>query len=225
MPAWIITGANRGIGLEFARQLSARRESVIATARHPKDAPELLKLDGVRVEKLDVADPRSIDAFARRFAREPVDVLVNNAGIGAPDRGIEELTRAELTEYFEVDTIGPVVLTRALLPALRAGGLRRVVNLSSGLASISESRERGWYTYRAAKAALNQLTRMLADELAREGFVCIVISPGWVRTDMGGPEAPLSPQESVRNMLRVLDRLSKSDNGKFLSHRGNEIPW
>jgi NAD(P)-dependent dehydrogenase (short-subunit alcohol dehydrogenase family) len=100
-----------------------------------------------------------------------------------------------------------------------------VVTLASGLASIAQSEDGDWYTYRAAKAALTQFTRMLAAELGREGFTCIVISPGWVRTDMGGPDATQSAPESVRGMLRVIERLSPSDNGKFLSYRGHEIPW
>lgn len=224
MASWLITGANRGIGLELARQLAERGESVVGTARDPASARDLARL-AVRVETLDVASPASVDELAQRLGRRPIDVLINNAGIGGPDHGIEEISREELLRCFEVDAIGPLAVTRALLGNLRAGKARRIVNLSSGLASISQNDNGGWYGYRAAKAALNQFTRTLAAELSPEGFVCIAISPGWVRTDMGGDGAPQSKQESVRGMLRVIDRLSPSDNGRFLSHRGHEIPW
>ncbi len=224
MASWLITGANRGIGFEFARQLAERGESVTGTARHPESAKELARL-AVRVESLDVADPTSVNELVQRLGRRPIDVLINNAGIGGPDAGIEEISRDELVRCFEVDAIGPLAVTRALLSNLRAGKGRRVVNLSSGLASIAQNDNGGWYAYRAAKAALNQFTRTLAAELASEDFVCIAISPGWVRTDMGGGGAPQSKEDSVRGMLRVIDRLSSSDNGRFLSHRGHEIPW
>ena len=226
MARWVVTGANRGIGLEFARQLSRQGETVIATARQPEKARELAAIEGVRIEELDVASPRSIEALAGRLRGQAVDVLVNNAGIGGPDHGIEELAGEDLIEYFRVDAIGPLMLARALLPNLRAAGTpRRIVSLSSGLGSISQNDNGGWYGYRAAKAALDQYTRTMAAELGPERFICIVISPGWVRTDMGGEGATTSAADSVRGMLKVIDGLTPRDNGKFLSHTGREVPW
>jgi NAD(P)-dependent dehydrogenase (short-subunit alcohol dehydrogenase family) len=226
MATWVVTGANRGIGLEFARQLAKRGERVVATARNPGKAADLARIGGVRIEKLDVSSRQSIEAFAGRLGGEPVDVLVNNAGIGGPDHGVEELTREDLVDYFEVDAIGPLLLTRALLGHLRsARPPRRIVSLSSGLGSISQNDNGGWYGYRAAKAALNQYTRTLAAELGPERFICIVISPGWVKTDMGGEGATTTPADSVRGMLKVIDDLSMKDNGRFLSHTGGEVPW
>jgi NAD(P)-dependent dehydrogenase (short-subunit alcohol dehydrogenase family) len=222
--AYLVTGANRGIGLAFARQLCKRGDRVIATCRDPGRARELAKLPA-RLEPLDIADEKSIAALAARIEGEPLDVLINNAGIGEAGPGIGRLSMKDLEETFRVNAIGPIAVTQALLPNLRAGKRRAVVNLSSGLGSISENESGGWIAYRASKAALNQLTRTIAEELTKEGFVCIAISPGWVRTDMGGSGAPLTPDESVAAMLEVIDRLKPSDTGRFLDHRGKPMPW
>jgi NAD(P)-dependent dehydrogenase (short-subunit alcohol dehydrogenase family) len=221
---YVVTGANRGIGLAFARELARRGDRVIATARQPAQARDLTSLD-VRVEALDVADARSVRDFGRRLAGEPIDVLINNAGIGRAGPGIEELPIEELEIHFRINAVGPFAVTQTLLPNLRARRRRTVVNLSSGLASISANTDGGWCAYRASKAALNQLTRTMAAGLASESFVCIVISPGWVQTDMGGSGATLSPDQSVAAMLRVIDRLEPRDTGRFLDHRGKEVPW
>ncbi len=221
---YLVTGANRGIGLAFARRLSERGNRVIATARRPEKARDLARLS-VRVEQLDVADEKSIARLARRISGEPLDVLVNNAGIGESGPRFGRLSREGLDEAFCVNAIGPVAVTQALLPNLRAGKRRVIVNLSSGYASISENEGGGWIAYRASKAALNQLTRSVAAELQKEGFVCIAICPGWVKTGMGGRGAPLSPDDSVAAMLKVIDRLKPSDTGRFLDRRGRDIPW
>ncbi len=221
---YLVTGANRGIGLAFARLLSKRGDRVIAACRNPAKARDLAKLP-LRVERLDVADEKSIAALASRIEGEPLDVLINNAGIGDGGPRFGSLSMKDLEEAFRVNAAGPVAVTQALLPNLRAGRRRVVVNLSSGLGSISENESGGWIAYRASKAALNQLTRTAAAELKREGFICIVISPGWVRTDMGGHGASLSPDASAAAMLGVIDRLKPSDTGRFLDHRGKDLPW
>jgi NAD(P)-dependent dehydrogenase (short-subunit alcohol dehydrogenase family) len=222
--ACLVTGANRGIGFAFARALTARGGRVIATARHPEKARDLAGLP-LRLERLDLADAGSIARLARGLSSDPVDVLINNAAIGEEGPRFAEIPMKDLEEAFRVNAIGPAALTQALLPNLRAGRRRTVVNLSSGLGSISENESGGWLAYRASKAALNQLTRTMAAELKKDRFICIVMSPGWVRTDMGGPGASLSPEDSVSAMLEVMDRLTPSDTGRFLDHRGKEVPW
>jgi NAD(P)-dependent dehydrogenase (short-subunit alcohol dehydrogenase family) len=221
---YLVTGANRGIGLAFAREMSRRGDSVIATARHPEQARELKKL-GVRVERLDVEDDESIAELAERIRGEPIDVLIHNAGIGQAGPGLERLPIKDLEHAFRVNAIGVVAVTQALLRNLRAGQAKKIIGLSSGLVSISHNEEGGWYAYRASKAAMNQLMRTMAREVFCEGFVCVLICPGWVRTDMGGRGAPLSAEESVEAMLHVIDRLEPSDNGRFLDRRGKQIPW
>ncbi|HSS44670.1 MAG TPA: SDR family oxidoreductase [Thermoanaerobaculia bacterium] len=221
---FVVTGANRGIGLELARQLAIRGDRVIATARDPERARELGSLP-VRVERLDLGDIQDVDEFARRLEDQPVDALINNAAIGQADSGVERLLTDELERAFRVNSIGPLLVARALLPNLRAGRGKRIVSLTSGLGSVSQNESGGWYGYRASKAALNQLIRTLAQELAPEGFTCVVLSPGWVQTSMGGSGATLTPGQSVAGMLRVIDGLSPADNSKFFDYRGKEVPW
>jgi NAD(P)-dependent dehydrogenase (short-subunit alcohol dehydrogenase family) len=221
---YLVTGANRGLGLAFARALSQRGDLVIASARRPDKARELSALP-VRVEPLDVADRRSIEALARALAGQPIDVLINNAAIAEAGPGAARLRPEDLELTFRVNTVGPLAVTQALLPNLRAGRRRLVVSLSSGLGSVSTNDSGGWAAYRISKAALNQLTRTFAAEMANEGFTFILISPGWVRTDMGGSGATLSPAESVAAMLKVLDRVKPSDSGRFFDQRGKQVPW
>ncbi len=220
----LVTGANRGIGLAFARALVARGDRVVATARRPEKARDLAKLP-VRLEQLDVADEESVARLAHSLSGEPLDVLINNAGIGDDGPSFEELSMADLERFFRVNAMGPAAVTQALLPNLRSGKRRTVVNLSSSLGSISDNGSGGWIAYRVSKAALDQLTRTIAAELKRERFVCIAISPGWVATDMGGPGATLSPEDSVAAMLKVIDRLSPKDTGRFLDRHGKDMAW
>lgn len=223
-PTCVVTGANRGIGLELARQLAARGDTVVGTARDPESAADLQGL-AVRVEELDLASPKSIAAFARRLKGAPVDRLVHNAALGEAGPAAAELSPEELETYFRVNAVGPFHLTQALLPNLRAGEGRLVVAISSGLGSIAQNTSGGWVAYRASKTALHQLIRTLAAELANEGLIFAVLSPGWVRTRMGGQDAPLSPEQSVKAMLKIMDRLGPKDSGRFFNERGRGIPW
>lgn len=221
---FVVTGANRGLGLEFCRQLAAAGAHVIGTARHPGEAEELHGL-GVRVEPLDVADAASVRAFAESLGDAPVDVLVNNAGCGGAGRGIAELDFDDAAHVLEVNSLGPMRVAQALLPHLRRGGTKRIVHVTSQMGSLANNTSGGYYAYRASKAALNMLHLTLARELAGQGFVCVAIHPGWVRTAMGGKQAPLPPQESVRGMLKVIARLGRGDHGKFIDHTGASLPW
>jgi NAD(P)-dependent dehydrogenase (short-subunit alcohol dehydrogenase family) len=224
MATWLVTGANRGIGLQFARTLSARGARVIGTARLPERAGEL-RATGARVETLDVGDDASVAALARSLAGEAIDVLVLSAAIGEAGPPVDHLVAADVERTLNIDAVGAARVTTALMPNLRAGKRRTVVALSSGLGSIHRNSEGGWVAYRMAKAALNMYVRSAASELAREKFVCVLIDPGWVKTDMGGPGAPLTPEESVEAMLRSIERLGPSDSGRFIDRRGRDVPW
>lgn len=229
---WLITGANRGIGLELVRQLQARGENVIACARDAARAAALHGL-GVRVEPLDVTSDAQTAALAARLSGVALDVLVNNAGIGnagGDDEarrgpGLEALQPADVARFLEVNSVSPLRVSRALLPCLRAGTRRIIVNMSSTLGSIANNRDGGWYGYRASKCALNMLTVTMAHELRPAGFTCVAMHPGWVRTDMGGREAPLSVEQSVAGMLQVIAALSVRDSGRFLDYEGHDLPW
>lgn len=221
---YVVTGANRGLGLEMVRQLLAAGHGVIATARDPGSASELADL-GVRVEALDTADAVSVAGFAARLGDEPIDVLVNNAGImGHNGGGLAETDIEQLLTTFDVNSLGPLRVTQALLPNLRTGAGRTVVQMSSNLGSIADAGA-GLFGYRASKSALNMLNKALSVELAGEGFTCVALHPGWVQTDMGGADATLTPAESVAGMVAVIARLDPSSNGAFLDYRGESLPW
>ena len=223
-PTVLITGANRGLGLEFARQYGEAGWRVIGTAREPGDAEELEAL-GVRVMQLDVASQQSVDELAAALDDEPIDLLINNAGIFPRVGKIAEIDFDDYNRTLAVNTVGPVRVTRALLPNLRGGKLKMIAGLSSNLGSIAENERGNFYGYRESKAALNMFTKTLAAELGPEGFTCVVLTPGWVQTDMGGPNATLTPAESIAGMKAVLDRLTPADNGTFWSYNGNQVPW
>jgi|SRR5579884_4223737 len=236
----VVTGANRGLGLEFTRQLLAAGDEVVAAARQPKNAAELNKLlatSGGRgtVVRLDVGDPAEVAAAALEIGErfDAVDLLVNNAGIWSATAGPErasagplaELRPEPVLEVLRVNAVGPILVTQALAPRLAAAGRATVVNLSSGLGSMERATARGNIAYGMSKAALNMLTRHLAAELRAQGTIVVALSPGWVATDMGGPGAALGPPESVQGMLNVVDALTPAQSGCFLDHTGATVPW
>jgi NAD(P)-dependent dehydrogenase (short-subunit alcohol dehydrogenase family) len=236
----VVTGANRGLGLEFTGQLLAAGDEVVATVRQPKKADELEKLvatsDGRgTIVRLDVGDPDSVAAAALQIGErfDALDLLVNNAGIwsapGQPERAsagaLADLRPEPVLEVLRINAVGPILVTQALAPLLAAAGPAKVVNLSSGLGSIERATSRGNVAYGMSKAALNMLTRHLAAELRRQGTIVVAMSPGWVSTDMGGPGAPLGPPESVQGILNVVDALTPAQSGCFLDHAGATVPW
>ena len=225
---FVVTGANRGIGLEYVRQLLARGERVIATAREPEKAVELRALETDRLEilPLDVTSRESVDAFAGALGGRAVDVLINNAGTASPwGQGLEEVDLDEMRRDFEVNALGPVRVTRALLPALRKSAHPVIAHTTSKMGSIADNTSGGSYGYRMSKAALNMFNKSLSQDPAVRGAICVVLHPGWVQTRMGGAQAPTPPEESVRGLLQVLDSLTPEHDGKFLDFRGREIPW
>lgn len=220
----LLTGANRGIGLEFARQLSARGDRVVATCRNPTAATELAALD-VQVESLDVADGSNIERMAALYEDRHLDLLINNAGVGVGHRPLGEVDYEELEAFYRVNAIAPLRLAETLLPALRRGAQRTIVSLTSRVGSIHDNTSGGSYAYRASKAALNAITKSLALDLGDEGFTCVVLHPGWVQTDMGGERAPLPVDQSVAGMLKVVEGLAREDSGGFFDYTGEVLPW
>lgn len=221
----LITGANRGLGYEFARQFSERGYHVIGTARSPGEAGVLDDL-GVRVEQLDVADTGSVRAMARRLKGVPVDILINNAGIIGPRASsLSQLDVDALDKTWQVNSLGPMRVTRALLDNLEQGKAKKIINITSNLGSLTMNSGGGLYGYRMTKTALNMFTGTLAAELGGRGYICIVLHPGWVQTDMGGDNAPLTPAQSISGMITVIDGLTATDNGRFFDYRGKEMPW
>ena len=218
MPTVLITGGNRGIGLEFARQYLADGWEVIATAR--QSSPELDALD-VRVEPLDLADREAVAAFPSRVEAS-LDLFIANAGTSQPMNTQGADNAREWQSMMMVNAIAPYQLGKALLPRIAQGG--KMVAISSGMGSIAEN-SGGWVPYRTSKAALNMAWNSLALEAKPRGVTAVVLSPGWVKTRMGGTGAEISAEESVRDMRALIDRLAIADTGKFLRRSGSEIAW
>lgn len=226
----VITGANRGIGLELARQYVARGEVVEATVRDPARATELQALASespgrLRLHACDVRDEQSVRAFARGLAAGGVDLLINNAGVKGAMESLEGQDLKDVMNTFDANTLGPIRVTRALLPRLREGPTKKLAHISSNLGSITDNTTGGLYGYRMSKVALNMANRSMAVDLREEGMVCLVLSPGWVKTDMGGQSAPTRVEESCAGMIRVIDAASISDTGRFLDFNGVECAW
>jgi NAD(P)-dependent dehydrogenase (short-subunit alcohol dehydrogenase family) len=238
MPTTLITGANRGLGLEFARQYAAEGWRVFAGARDPSRADELQALaarwpETVRVEALDVTDAASVAALAGRLAGQPIDLLVNNAGRGGQP-GADVLGRIDYdlwSELLAANTLGPMRVTEALIENIAGSEKKQVVTITSGLGSLSVLASGdipGFgpaYQYRTSKAAVNMAMLALAHEVRPRRITVVLFSPGWVRTDMGGPNAPLTPPESIAGMRRVIAGLTLEQSGRFLNHDGTEVPW
>lgn len=220
----LVTGANRGLGLEFVTQLQGMGYEVIGTARSPEKATEL-KATGARVEQLDVADQASVAALANRLSDVSIDILINNAGmLNRTDSTLDTLDFEVMERSFQVNSLGPLRVTQALLPNLKTGEKKTIVSITSRLGSIELSTG-GLYSYRTSKTALNQINKIISAELAPKGFTCVVMHPGWVRTDMGGSSATLSKAESISGMLGVIEGLTIESNGKFFNYDGEELPW
>ncbi|QDF06411.1 SDR family oxidoreductase [Myxococcus xanthus] len=225
----VITGANRGIGLELVRQCRSRGDVVHAGVRAPVHAAELTGLirgagGRLHVHTLDVADPASVRAFAMGLPG-PVHLLINNAGVRSRPDELSDLDGDDLTRTFQVNAVAALRVTVALLPQLRAAGGAKVANLSSNLGSIADNSWGGAYGYRMSKAALNMATRSLGHDLKEDGILAFALSPGWVQTDMGGSEAPTAVDTSVAGLLAVLSRLRTEDSGGFFDFEGKCIPW
>ena len=221
---YLITGANRGIGLELARILRGQGARVIGTAREPGQARELAELD-VRLEQLDVSDSASTTALAHRLSGEPIDYLINNAGVYGRTDAIGTIDVDRMQAVFSVNALGALRMTQALLENLRAGRRKCVVQMTSRMGSIADNKSGGSYAYRASKAALNAINKSLAVDLADEGFICVCLHPGWVRTSMGGAGAPLEASASAASLVEVIHRLAPRDNGSFLDYEGRSVPW
>ena len=225
--AVVITGANRGIGLAMVGTWLARGAEVIATARDVKVATELnamLANGKLRVLPLDVASDASVMAFADAVGETAVDVLVNNAGISGGWDTLADVSIDNILQVFNTNAAGTMRVTKALLPQVpkRTG---KLVHITSQMGSIEDNTSGGAYAYRMSKAALNIASKSLAVDLSGRGIISVVVHPGWVQTDMGGRSAPVRPDESAENIVRLIERLTMDGTGKFFHAKGHEIPW
>ena len=219
MPTVLIAGANRGIGLEFARQYSADGWTVLGTARDPDAATELAAV--AAVHRLDIADPASITALADRLD-QPVDLLICNAGRSGPRPFADD--PAGFVSTLATNAVGPTLLAQALKDRVLAGEAKRMVAITSRMGSIAET-SGGAIAYRASKAALNAAWASLAVDWKDTGLTLAMLHPGWVKTDMGGANAPVTKEDSVSAMRATIDGLTPDQTGAFLNNDGSTIPW
>ena len=227
MPSVLITGANRGLGLEFTRQYAADGWRVFAACRDPAGARDLAAVEGdVFAETLDVDDGPQVAALANKLSGQPIDVLINNAGIYGP-KGVtrDTVVYDAWGQVFRTNAMSPLAVSAAFAANVAQGGQKKIITLSSIMGSIAENDSSGDFIYRSSKAAVNAVMKSLAGDLKSEGITVAVLHPGWVRTDMGGPDAAIEAPESVTGMRAVIAGLKESDSGRFLNYDGTEISW
>lgn len=226
----LVTGASRGIGLGFVVHLARRGATVLATARDPKtpkladalrDAPE----GRITTFALEVTNDTSVAELARALAGRPIDAVIQNAGVASGFRGLENLDAASCIATFDVNAVGPLRVTQALLPNLRAGKGKTLMHITSQMGSIDDNTSGGSYAYRMSKAALNMASRSLSVDLRGDRIASFVVHPGWVQTEMGGSGASITVDQSVEGMLRLLDGDTLARSGRFFTFRGEELPW
>ena len=231
MPTVLITGSSRGLGLEFARQYAQAGWRVHASCPNP-DAADALNAVArsasatVAIHRLDVTDHEQISALAKALEGEPIDVLLNNAGVyGGQHRAFGTTDYVQWEVALRVNVLGPMRMAEAFADRVAASARRLIVCLSSRLGSIAANEAGGSYAYRSSKAALNAVVKSLAVDLRDRGITVVALHPGWVATDMGGAGAPMKPAESVGAMRSTIDRLAPAATGTFVDYDGVEIPW
>jgi NAD(P)-dependent dehydrogenase (short-subunit alcohol dehydrogenase family) len=227
MTTILITGANRGIGLALATAYIKRGDRVIAMVRDPFKVPDILKTaprEQAVIIGMEVTDERSVTRAAASL-KEPIDILINNAGVMGPERQAAlDMDFAGFAQTLAVNTVAPLRVAQAFLPLIKLSSNPRILTVSSQMGALAGSRE-GSVAYRASKAAINKVMQCLAFELKAEGITVCVAHPGWVRTDMGGERADISPSESAAGLIALLDRLTLQETGQFFRHDGTVHPW
>lgn len=229
MSTILITGANRGIGLEFVKYYLHTDWEVHACCRSPEDATELDVLSRhmpCTVHQLDVSDPDSINRLAEKLAEKPIDILLNNAGTYATGANhFGDIDTSIWLNAIQTNTIGPLLMAQAFISNIELGQKKLIATLSSKVGSIDDNRSGGGYAYRSSKSAVNQVMKSLSIDLADRGINTVSLHPGWVQTDMGGPNALIDTFESVNGMAKVLDNFTDEQSGSFINYDGSIIPW
>ena len=221
----LITGANRGIGLKFAEILSANN-NIYATARDITKTDDLEKLDNTELLELDLLDKDSIKSFCSELKDIPLDMIINNAGIFQDEQMEETILDPELwLDEIMINAIGPVVLSQKLKENIMSGNDKKIIFISSQMGSIDDNYSGGYYFYRTSKSALNSAAKSLSIDWKADGISVLMLHPGWVRTDMGGSNAKLDIDTSVRKMLDVINSLDMGKTGTFLNYEGKKLEW
>lgn len=231
MSTLLITGANRGLGLEFCRQYAEQGDHIVAVCRCPEQADALQALadrfGNIEIKALDVADFSQIDSLANSLADRSIDVLINNAGIygDCSETGFGHLDYEDWIKTLTVNTLAPMKMAEAFMPNLMLGQRKLIVSVSSLMGSLADNSSGGSILYRSSKAALNAAMKSLSIDLQPKNIGVLIMHPGWVKTDMGGPNALIDVHESVMGMRRCIDRFDMADTGSFIRYDGRSLPW
>ena len=230
METILVTGANRGIGLELVKQYCNQNYQVIGTYRNENTSGEFISmsrnLNNLKVYSLDVSSDQSLKDFSSKLGDTPVDIFINNAGVFGPrDSSFNNVDERNWISVFQTNAIAPLLLTQLIIENLRNGSQKKLIYITSKMGSIDDNKSGGAYIYRSSKTALNSVVKSISLDLAKDGMKVALLHPGWVRTDMGGPNGLIDTTKSVSRMTEVIDRLSQSDSGCFFNYDGSKIPW
>ena len=226
----LITGANRGLGLEFVERYLESGDDVIATYRNEETSFELIKMSNERSNlkllHLDVSSKKSLNSFAENLGDSTIDIFINNAGVYGPrNSSFGNVDEENWIPAIKINAIAPILLTQLIIKNIRSGADKKLIFVTSKMGSIDDNKGGGAYVYRSSKTALNAVVKSLSVDLENEGIVVALIHPGWVKTDMGGPNALIDKDTSVRGMTEVISNLDISSTGNFYNYDGSIIPW
>ena len=227
MPTVMITGANRGLGFEYARQYADEGWRVIATCRDPGNALELASLAGeVEIHAMDIGDRGQILSLANSLRKEAIDLLLNNAGIFDSRRSkLGDTDYGTWEKFMRINVISPLMVCESFIEHVASSNFKKIAIMSSKMGSIDDNGSGGSYIYRSSKAALNAVMKSLSIDLKPRGISVAILHPGWVRTDMGGPNGLIDAPESVHGLRQVINGLNLTNSGRFYNYDGSEIPW
>ena len=230
MATILVTGANRGLGIEFVEQYLNDGNEVIATYRNENSSMDLIKMgnerSNLKLLQLDVSSNKSLNSFAENLGDSPIDIFINNAGVYGPrNSSFGNVDEENWIPAIKVNTIAPILLTQLIIKNIRSGADKKLIFVTSKMGSIDDNKGGGAYVYRSSKTALNAVVKSLSVDLENEGIVVALIHPGWVKTDMGGPNALIDKDTSVRGMTEVISNLDISSTGNFYNYDGSIIPW
>lgn len=229
MKTVLITGANRGIGLEFAKQYYAAGWRVIACCLNPEQATKVRSLsprsERLLILKLDLSEIKDIEILASKLSNETIDILINNGGVYSDDLNIDDIDPLVWLEAFKINTIAPVMIAQNLIPQISKGHDKIIINISSDMASINMNKSGGRCIYRTTKSALNAATRCMAINYKSKNISVFAIDPGWVQTDMGGSGALITTEESVKSIRAILKSLTLENSGEFITFNGDKLSW
>ena len=230
MATILVTGANRGLGIEFVEQYLNEGNDVIATYRNENSSMDLIEMgnerSNLKLLQLDVSSNKSLNSFAENLGDSPIDIFINNAGVYGPrNSSFGNVDEENWIPAIKINAIAPILLTQLIIKNIRSGADKKLIYITSKMGSIDDNKGGGVYVYRSSKTALNAVVKSLSVDLENEGIVVALIHPGWVKTDMGGPNALIERDTSVRGMTEVISNLDISSTGKFYNYDGKVIPW